>query len=97
MNLENKFTKIDGKYYVVGPCIEAGECVGDYVEVRLSSGDTKQVLISNIEENRSKKPFFGGNQKLGVPATKREEAEYCGYNEDDNIHDNWEAFRGCFY
>lgn len=80
--LENKFTKIDGTYYVVGPDIEAGECIGDFVTVTLASGETKEVLITDIKTNTNKKKFFDGGKKLGIPATKKEEQEYCGDCDD---------------
>ena len=86
MTLGNKFTKHDGSWRVVGPCIDEGDCIGDYVEVTTSNG-TKQVLITNIETLKTKHPFTKKETvtKMGVPASKKEKEEYCGYVDEDEI------------
>lgn len=83
MTLGNKFIKHDGSWRVVGPCIDDGDCIGDYVEVTTSNG-TKQVLITKIETLRTKHVWTKKETvtKMGVPTSKKEEEEYCGFYSD---------------
>lgn len=94
MSLGNSFTKHDGSWRVMGPCIDAGECIGDYVDVHTSNG-TKEVLITRIDTVKVAHPFTRKIRevKLGVPASKQEEAEYCGYDYyEDEEHLRWDGY-----
>lgn len=93
MSIVNKFTKHDGSWRVEGPCIDAGECVGDYVDVHTSNG-VKEVLITRIDIVEAVHPFSKKVKKLklGVPASKQEEAEYCGTEDYTEEKYPWDEY-----
>lgn len=88
----NKFTKIKDKWYVTGPCIEAGACCGEYVDVKKGT-KTKEVLITNIQPHPHPKP---GCTKIGAIASRYEEASYIGCDapDDDFRYDRYDDFQG---